>query len=618
LSFFNELKRRNVFKVAIAYIVMAWLIMQVADVILNNITAPDWVFHVLLLFIAVGLPFALFFAWAFELTPDGLKRESEVDRSQSITHETSKKLNHIITGVLVLALGYFAYDKFVLSGSRENAAIETAVEQAVAKAANAQSATVTDTSTPADTVASARKTIAVLPFADMSADKDQEYLSDGISEELLNLLAKIPELKVTSRTSAFSYKGKEVRISDVGRELDVAHVLEGSVRKAGNQVRITAQLIEVAGDTHLWSQTYDRNLDNIFAIQDEIASEVVAQLKLTLLGAAPTTQETDPQAYALFLQARHMQRLGTVGSQEQAIALFKQALEIAPAYPAAWTGLSFTYGDQAIAGQLGLVEGLQLSSDAANMALRHDPDFALAHASLGQLALMKNDTVEAAARYTRALELSPANPDILRNCASFFWTVGRLDENIAIQEYLVGLDPVDAGLHNSLGRAYLMAGRWEQAIQSLNTSLTLSPGRTAANYQVGLALLALGSPQAALAAMEKELGDEEFRIKGMALALHDLGRQAEFEETFARLREGWGEQWPSEIAQVYAWTGDADSAFEWLDRSISQNEDGLASQFIIPLYQPIHSDPRWMEFREKSGASEEQLAAIEFKVILPE
>ncbi len=287
MSLFNELKRRNVFKVAIAYIVVAWLVMQVADVVVNNIEAPGWVFQVLLLFLALGLPFAIIFAWAFEMTPDGLKREHEVDRSQSITGDTGRKLDFTIIGVLVLALGYFAWDKFVLSVDREAALVEAARQEVSAQVASEEA------EKPQTTESG--QSIAVLPFVNMSSDTEQEYFSDGLSEELLNLLAKIPELRVTSRSSAFSYKGKDFKIADVGRELGVAHVLEGSVRKAGNQVRITAQLIEVENDTHLWSETYDRSLDNIFAIQDEISSAVVDPLKITLLGETPVVTETDPR-----------------------------------------------------------------------------------------------------------------------------------------------------------------------------------------------------------------------------------------------------------------------------------------------------------------------------------
>ncbi len=279
MSLFKELKRRNVFKVAIAYIVVAWFVLQVADVVLNNITAPGWVFKVLMLFVALGFPFAMIFAWAFEMTPEGLKRESEVDRSQSITPVTGKKLNLLITGLLVLALGYFAYDKFVLSAGRDAALVE----------ATTQAATNTPAPAAQETL-EVEKSIAVLPFVNMSSDVEQEYFSDGLSEELLNLLAKIPELKVASRSSSFQFKGEKFDLKDVAQKLDVAHVLEGSVRKSGDQLRITAQLIKAEDGYHMWSETYDRPLDNIFAIQDEISAAVVEALKIELLGEAPKSR----------------------------------------------------------------------------------------------------------------------------------------------------------------------------------------------------------------------------------------------------------------------------------------------------------------------------------------
>src|SRR5210317_618825 len=245
LSFFNELKRRNVFRVGVAYIVVAWLVAQVLQLVFESFGTPEWVMKTVLVLLATGLPFALFFAWAFEMTSEGLKREHEVDRSQSITSETGQKLNYTIIAVLVLALGYFAYDKFALSAGREAELVE-ATTQAVSEQFASEAPTV-----------ESDNSIAVLPFVNMSSDEEQEYFSDGLSEELLNLLAKIPELRVTSRSSAFSYKGKDFKIADVGRELNVSNVLEGSVRKAGNQVRVTAQLIKVDGDEHLWSETYD-------------------------------------------------------------------------------------------------------------------------------------------------------------------------------------------------------------------------------------------------------------------------------------------------------------------------------------------------------------------------
>ena len=245
---FEELKRRNVFKVGTAYVVLAWLLAQITDVFLEPFGAPDWVIKSILLVLLAGFPLALFFAWAFEMTPEGIKKEKDVDRSQSITNETGQKLNLAIIFILVLALGYFAFDKFALAPERD-AELVRATEIAQAE--------------PAQT-ASAEKSIAVLPFVNMSEDAGNEYFSDGISEEILNSLAKVKELKVAGRTSSFAFKGQNQDLRQIGDALGVNHILEGSVRKAGTTVRITAQLIQVDDGFHLWSDTYDRELTDIF------------------------------------------------------------------------------------------------------------------------------------------------------------------------------------------------------------------------------------------------------------------------------------------------------------------------------------------------------------------
>jgi len=331
VSFFAELKRRNVFKVAIAYIVTSWLVAQVAELAADSFGAPDWVMKMFITLLSLGLPFAVIFAWAFEMTPEGLKKEKDVDRSQSITSVTGQKLNNAIIGILVIALGYFAIDKFVLDPGRDAAEIATAVQVSREEAAK-----------PAEP-AEPDNSIAVLPFVNMSSDQEQEYFSDGLSEELLNLLAKIPELRVAARTSSFSFKGQNIEIPEIAARLKVAHVLEGSVRKSGNQLRITTQLIQADNGYHLWSETYDRQLDNIFQIQDEIASAVVYALKITLLGEAPTVRETDPEAYQLFLEGQFIRRQISASTMPMAIDLFKKALEIDPDYAPAWAELAYAY-----------------------------------------------------------------------------------------------------------------------------------------------------------------------------------------------------------------------------------------------------------------------------------
>ncbi|MCZ6517722.1 MAG: adenylyl cyclase, partial [Gammaproteobacteria bacterium] len=311
MSLYSELKRRNVLRVAIGYLAASWLLIQIVETLFPIFGLADELVRLFVIILVIGFPLILIFSWLYELTPEGLKLEKDVDRTVSEAHHTGKRLDRAIIVVLTLALGYFAFDKFVLDPARDAAREETVARQA---------------RTDALVESYGENSIAVMPFVNMSDDASNEYFSDGISEELLNLLAKIPQLRVISRSSAFSFKGKDVDIPTLAEQLNVAHVLEGSVRKAGNKVRVTAQLIEARSDTHLWSGTYDRELDDIFAIQDEIAAKVVEQLKITLLGSAPETRKTDPEAYALFLQARYLRQTGDPGRDAEIVQMLEQAL----------------------------------------------------------------------------------------------------------------------------------------------------------------------------------------------------------------------------------------------------------------------------------------------------
>jgi TolB-like protein/Tfp pilus assembly protein PilF len=600
MSFFAELKRRNVLRVGAAYVVVAWLLIQVAETIFPLFGFDDTPARIVVIVLAIGLVPTLIFAWAFELTPEGLKKESEVDRSQSITPQTGKKLDRMIMVVLALALGYFAFDKFVLSESREATLVEEARQQG---------------RTEALVESYGNQSIAVLAFDDMSPDQDQEYLSDGIAEELLNLLAKIPELRVISRSSAFSYKGQNLEIPEIAQRLNVAHILEGSVRKAGNRVRITTQLIEARSDTHLWSETYDRTLDDVFAIQDEIAATVVEQLKVKLLGEAPHVEETDPEAYTLYLQARHLGRRGTAEGWDESNALYEQALAIDPGYAVAWDGLAVNYTNMADNGLLPFDEGYGKAREATEKALAIDPDYALAHVGLGWIAMSyDNDPAQAARHFKYALQLDPANITTITNAGTLLLFLGRLKEAIAAYEYVITRDPVSATKHSNLGFCYLSAGRLNESIASYQTALHLSPGRIGAHYYKGVALLFKGEPEAALESFTKEGGDE-YRVKGQALALHALGRQEEHQARLGELIARWGDQWPSEVAHVYAYLGDADRAFEWLRKS-AKEEDGAFNP-KDPLLRSMVNDPRWLPLLGSIGQSPEQLDAIEFEVDLP-
>jgi serine/threonine protein kinase/Flp pilus assembly protein TadD len=458
--------------------------------------------------------------------------------------------------------------------------------------------------------------IAVLPFADMSPGKDQEYFSDGISEELLNLLAKIPELRVTSRSSAFFFKGQGLAIPEIAERLNVAHILEGSVRTAGNDVRITAQLIDARSDTHMWSDTWDRTLDDIFEIQDEIAAEVVAQLKITLLGDAPKATEIDPEAYALFLQARQLGRQFTAEGWQQSNILYRRALEIDLDYAAAWVGLARNYINQANNGYLPVDEGHQLAREAVNRALAIDPELAEAHAHLSLIATYDSDLAAAARHLERALKLGPTNPDIVLESAKLAVALSRLDEAIALHEYAVARDPVNPVSHAFLAVAYLFAGRLDEAIASYRTALSLSPGFSWAQYMIGMALLMKADPAQALAAMQQE-SSEAWRVLGLSMAYHALGQDAESDAALAELIDKHERTMAYNVAYVLSFRGEADDAFEWLDKAVEYRDTGLRIIAADVQLAKLSDDPRWLPFLESIGRSPEQLAAIEFEVTLP-
>lgn len=323
-SLFGELKRRNVIRVALAYIVTAWLLLQVSDVVLNNIEAPEWVFQAILLLLAIGFPVALLFAWAYEMTPEGLKKEKDVDRSQSITPATGRKLDFAIIGMLVLALGYFLWER----------------QSYVAPSGDPASAELAD----ARTGSTIRRSIAVLPFINMSSDQEQEWFADGLTEEILNALARAPDLLVAARTSSFNFKGSTVPIQEIAKTLGVAHILEGSVRRGGDRLRVTAQLIRADDGFHLWSQTYDRNPDDVIAIQEDVAIAIANALETAM----------DPEELARMVSA------GTTS---------------VPAYEAYLEALA--YG--ARAGQSGDDALILKRGEALDRAQELDPDFAAAH-----------------------------------------------------------------------------------------------------------------------------------------------------------------------------------------------------------------------------------------------
>jgi TolB-like protein/lipoprotein NlpI len=602
MSLYGELKRRNVIRVAVAYLIGSWLLVQLAGIAFPFFGLPDWSIRLLYIALALGFLPALAFAWAFVITPGGVIRDEPVSRS-------SAQWIDIVTITLVLvAIVYFVvYTMWPDHDATQQQANQSAVSSEHAEVEIA----------PAEPVYTANS-IAVLPFVNMSDDPANEYFSDGVSEELLNLLAQVTNLKVTSRSSAFSFKDKEFDIKTVADKLRVAHVIEGSVRKTDDRVRITVQLIDARSDVHLWSAAFDRKLDDIFAIQDEIARTVVERLKVTLLGDVPTSKPIATEAYTLYLQARHLGRQYTARALEQSNSLYESALAIEADIAGAWSGLATNYTNQAMNGLVSFKEGFSRARLAAEKSLEIDPDYAPAHANLGWIAYgYDNDVVQAARHYQQALYLDPTNTYIIRSVAVLLRSLDRLDDAIALGKHATSLDPLVASGHHNLGISYFRARQWDESIASQQIVLDLSPDYIGANYYIGAALLLNGKPQAALNTFARE-PDEEYQVKGAAMALHALDRHEESQTKLAELSERWGRDWPTEVAHVHAYMGNVEAAFQWLDKAIEQNEEGLAEQFQMPYYESLHDDSRWGVFLERVGSTPEQIGTISFEVLLPD
>jgi TolB-like protein/Flp pilus assembly protein TadD len=469
MSLFVELKRRNVFRVGIAYVVTAWLTLQVADIVLDNTPAPEWVMQVIMLLLAIGFPIALLFAWAFEMTPEGLKKEKDVDRSRSITQTTGRKLDYAIIAVLIVTLGYFAWDKY--TSQMGTVLPETAgnlAEFGTAEPAEGSSDQASASPAPP------QKSIAVLPFVNLSSDPEQEFFSDGISEELLNVLAQYPGVRVAARTSSFQFKGQNRDIGEIARVLKVKNVLEGSVRKSGNRLRITAQLIEADTGYHLWSETYDRELDDVFAIQDEISAAIGEALKVELalnddeVPAAPRVAESaNTAAYEAFLRGRHLINQRGRSNITRAVEDLKRSVRLDPDFaPAhAWMAIAWTLmmDGPSTYGDLSLTEVKDRATPHIELALELNPNLAEAHGAKGLLAINSNDLETAMSATARALELNPVYLDAMnwRQIASA--NSGDYRTSLEILQRIVEVDPLSIigrlNYSSSLANKNMEAGR---------------------------------------------------------------------------------------------------------------------------------------------------------------
>ncbi len=549
MSLIGELKRRNVFRVAVLYLVASWVILQVADVLFPALGVPAGGINLILGVLILGFPLVLIFSWVYELTPDGLKREKDIDRSQSVTSVTGQKINVLIVVLLIVAIAVVAIDR-LLPASRQAADTSGTVvssEQAAADAAADSGAPSTPT-TPDDIAAgkflntAPEQSVAVLPFVNMSGDPQNEYFSDGLSEELLNALAGIKGLFVAARTSSFYFKGHTGDVADIARQLRVRNILEGSVRKAGERVRITAQLIDATNGYHLWSETFDRQLDDVFAVQDEISRKVAGALRVTLMtaGDAPIEKPTENmEAYLAYLRGQQQLHAGGVAGFQQAIGAFEEAVALDPNFAEAYAGIARAWAAQLDWGNITQEEAAGPAKAAADRAMALDPDLpmALTAQALAFLTSGPRNGVDPRTLQSleQALSLDPENVDILGWYASALQSADRPEEAVAALERGLSRDPLSANLQMELGRALMSLRRRDAARQHFLSAMELAPDHP--------------SPPDGIAFLERGLGrfDE-------AIQWQDQVIQRDPADAFSRMM----------IASDYLDLNDPDRAAQWL------------------------------------------------------
>ncbi len=587
MSFLAELRRRNVIRMAGLYLVGAWLLVQVAETVLPAFDVPSWVLRAIIIVLALGFVPALVFSWVFELTPGGLRRDAEVPPEQSIAPQTARRLDRLIIVVLLLALTYFGFDRMVLAPRRDAVLVATTTRE-LSKSPAARDTAVVDA-----------KSVAVLPFVDMSEGKDQEYFSDGITEEILNALTRIEDLKVAGRTSSFYFKGRNENIQTIGKTLGVAHLLEGSVRRQGDRVRITAQLIKAADGYHLWSETYDRTLSDIFAIQDEISAAIAAALSSRIMGEVRKIAEAgaDPEAYDLYLRARQLLATRTGDNILKAAALFEAASIIDADFEEAFSGraraLSLTWN---YVGMTDDDDFVTQAFQAAERALEINPANAEAHSTLGLLNFMHRWDWAAAERETLlAIEHGPNDAEVANFAGDVFRLLGDFDNSLKWEHRALELDPLRAFNHGDLGWALVAQRRCAEAIAPFEKSAELAPTYWTALNGVARANLCLGDLAAAQAAVVRfeqvHVGSQDLLDLKVRLAILE-GRPKEARRLLEQLRQrsGRGGVVDYLIAQHHALLGEHAAAALALESAYRRRDPSLAADdlFYLPEDWPDH------------------------------
>jgi TolB-like protein/Tfp pilus assembly protein PilF len=574
-KFFAELKRRNVYKVAVAYAVVAWLLIQAASILFPTFEAPGWVMKVFVAVVAAGFPIAVILAWAFELTPEGLKRTEFADESPTKAPRNRAWI-YVVTIGGAISIGLFFLGRYTVT-SKHSLSVEA----------------------PA-------KSIAVLPLVNTSGDPGNDYFSDGLSEELIAVLAKIPGLKIIGRSSSFLFKGKSDDSRAIGEKLGVTNLLEGSVRKQGDRVRIVAELINAADGRALWSETYDRELKDVFAVQSEIAIAVTEQLKIKLLGA-PAKSDAAPSnnnlaAYNALQQGTFYFRLSTEEGTRKATEFYGEAIRLDPRYALAYTQLSAAWRQLAatwLVGGADANEGFTKARNAAQTALSLAPDLAAAHEALGFVLVTPDlDFAAAEAEFRKAEKLAPADAGPKFALSFVFAVQGRLEEAENIMRQTLPLDPLGVTRYLNLARILIAGGRYDDAEAYLRKAIELQPA--AARLHAYLTTLDVIRRDAAAALQNAQLEPKGFwQDYALALAQQVQSDHAAADAALQTLTDKYAVSGPFQIATVYGLREEPDKMFEWLERAYTEHDPGLTQLLGTPFIMNYRDDSRFAALCQK-------------------
>src|SRR5213082_1218506 len=585
-NFFAELKRRNVYKVAITYAVVAWLLIQAASILLPTFEAPTWVMKAFVVLLAFGFVISAMISWAFEATPEGLKRTKDVSPEMSLPSWSARKFAAFIISLALIAAGLFAFQflRPVGTSRRDVGQIE-------------------EGRPGGSSLPISQKSIAVLPLLNESGDPKDDYFSDGLSEELIAALAQIRELKVIGRSSSFRFKDRKEESKIIGEKLGVSTLLEGTVRKQGERVRIVAELINAADGIQLWSRTFERELKDIFAVQAEIANAVATSLELTLRGAkdlATNASTKSVEAHNAYLQGHFYFVRRNLDDYRKAVGFFDQAIRIDPDYALAYAERSEAWtfiGDLAIGEKK---DAWAAAKHDAEKAVEVGPNLAEAHAALGWVRFFSEwKFAEGLAELRRAKELAPANPtanDLLARVLVY----GQVQEAEKLARQAIELDPLAYLARGNLARILLAEGKLDEADAEARKAAQLQPTAAASHrWQVVVAVLR-GDGEAALREAQLE-PDEGYRRFELALAQYVRGDRAAADAALADLIANGRDRLAYQIAEVYAMRGEKDKAFEWLQISFDNHDTGTLTLLTDPLLRGLRDDPRYKNFLAKLG-----------------